>query len=109
MDDTRLAAIVDAVVRELKAAGVVQPASSSATQLAAVSQPSTPSSVVPVKPRSTVSGSDISIDLPDPVAPEIRYKPLVKNPKDTNGLNALVASTTARIGVGRAGPRYKTA
>jgi ethanolamine ammonia-lyase small subunit len=33
----------------------------------------------------------------------------VKNPKDANGVKALVESTTARIGVGRAGPRYNTA
>ena len=109
MDDTKLAAIVDAVVRELKAAGVVQPAPSLPPQTAPVSGPSTPSSVVPVKPRASTSSGDLSIDLPDPVVPEIRYKPLVKNPKDVSGLKALVASTTARIGVGRAGPRYRTA
>jgi ethanolamine ammonia-lyase small subunit len=33
----------------------------------------------------------------------------VKNPKDANGVRALMDSTTARIGVGRAGPRYSTA
>jgi ethanolamine ammonia-lyase small subunit len=35
--------------------------------------------------------------------------PRVKTPKDPQALRAMIASTTARIGVGRAGPRYKTA
>ena len=108
MDDTKLAAIVDAVVRELKAAGVVQPASSSTPQPASISQASAPSSVVPVKPRSSTFGGDLSIDLPDPTTPEARMKPNVSNPKDAAGVRALMASTSARIGVGRTGPRYKT-
>ena len=108
MDETKLAAIVDVVVRELKAAGVVQPASSSTPQPASVSQASAPSSVVPVKPRSSTFGGDLSIDLPDPTTPEARMKPNVSNPKDAAGVRALMASTSARIGVGRAGPRYKT-
>jgi ethanolamine ammonia-lyase small subunit len=35
--------------------------------------------------------------------------PRVTNAKDPNGVRALMASTSARIGVGRAGPRYRTA
>ena len=108
MDDTKIAAIIDAVVRELKASGIVKPlASSSDTSTAPVSP--TFASAVPVKPHAGAFDGSLSIDLPDPVTPELRYKPLVKNPKDASGLNALVASTTARIGVGRAGPRYRTA
>jgi ethanolamine ammonia-lyase small subunit len=34
--------------------------------------------------------------------------PRVHNPQDANGLRALMTSTTARIGVGRAGPRPRT-
>jgi ethanolamine ammonia-lyase small subunit len=49
------------------------------------------------------------IDLPDPAAPESRYKPRVTYPKDEQGLREMIGSTTARIGVGRAGPRYNTA
>jgi ethanolamine ammonia-lyase small subunit len=108
MDDTKLAAIVEAVVRELKAAGVVQPASSSTPQPASVSQVSAPSSVVPVKPRSSTFNGDLNIDLPDPTTPEARLKPYVDHPKDAAGVRALMASTSARIGVGRAGPRSKT-
>ncbi len=108
MDDTKLAAIVDAVVRELKAAGVVQPASSSASQPDSTSQASASSSVVPVKPRASTSNGSLSIDLPDPTTPEARLIPYVDHPKDAAGVRALMASTSARIGVGRAGPRYKT-
>ena len=82
MDDTKLAAIVDAVVRELKAAGVVQPASSSAPQPDSTSQASASSSVVPVKPRASTSSGSLSIDLPDPTTPEARLIPYVDHPKD---------------------------
>jgi len=110
MDDAKLAAIVEAVVRELKAAGAVKPfASSPEPSTAPASQTSAPSSAVPIKPHAAAFSGSLNIDLPDPVTPELRYKPLVKNPKDASGLNALVASTTSRIGVGRAGPRYSTA
>jgi ethanolamine ammonia-lyase small subunit len=108
MDDTQLNNIVDAIVRELKASGAVKSASDSGT---AVSAPSSvpASSVVPVQPRAQSPVSNLSIDLPDPTLDESRYKMRVKNPKDANGVKAMIASTTARIGVGRAGPRYNTA
>ena len=110
MDDAKLAAIVDAIVRELKESGAVKPAASASEfQAAPASQTSSPSSVVPVKPRASGTGLNLSIDLPDPTTPQARITPRVKNPKDANGLRALMASTTARIGVGRAGPRYSTA
>jgi len=107
MDDAKLAAIVDAVVRELKAAGVVQSASSSAPQPASVSWTSPAPATSSARP-SAFSGT-LSIDLPDPTTPEARMTPRVSNPKDAAGVRALMASTSARIGVGRAGPRYKTA
>ena len=50
----------------------------------------------------------ISIDLPDPTLPEHRYTSRLQNAQAPDALPALVASTTARIGVGRAGPRYNT-
>ncbi len=108
MDDTKLNEIVDAIVRELKASGAVRTASDSGTSVSPPSAMSS-SSAVPVKARPATSTANLSIDLPDPVLPEHRYLPGVKNPKDINGLKAMIASTTARIGVGRAGPRYKTA
>jgi ethanolamine ammonia-lyase small subunit len=50
----------------------------------------------------------ISIDLPDLTLPEHRSKPRLQNVQHADALPALIASTTARIGVGRAGPRYTT-
>jgi len=98
MDDAKLAAIVDAIVRELQSSGTVR------TDVAATKQ-----SPVPIEPRTVTSTENLNIDLPDPTLSEHRYRARVKNPKDASGLRALMDSTTARIGVGRAGPRYSTA
>jgi len=108
MDDSKLNAIVDAIVRELKASGAVKPPASSSPAPTPVSTTLSSASTVPVKPQFSNSPiANLSIDLPDPTL--TRTTPRVKNPKDADGLRALMASTTARIGVGRAGPRYSTA
>ena len=110
MDDAKLAAIVDAIVRELKSSGAVLSNGSASDNGSAPLSTSLPSpSAVPVKPRPAASTGALTIDLPDPTRPDLRTKPGVKNPKDADGLRALVDSTSARIGVGRAGPRYRTA
>ncbi len=109
MDDTKLNAIVDAIVRELKATGAVKTNGSDSAAPASTSTTLSSASVVAVKSRSATSTSNLSIDLPDPTLDERRYKARVKNPKDADGLRALMDSTTARIGVGRTGPRYSTA
>ncbi|MFT3891083.1 MAG: ethanolamine ammonia-lyase light chain EutC [Anaerolineales bacterium] len=109
MDDAKLAAIVDAIVRELKASGAVKTNGSDSGTSVSISSVSSPASAVPVKPRTATSTANLTIDLPDPTLDQFRYKPRVKNPKDANGVKALIESTTARIGVGRAGPRYNTA
>lgn len=101
MDDAKLAAIVEAVVKELLAAGALAAPESSPTPLAAA-QPA----VALTRPTS---GPALVVDLPDPTTAAARYAPRVKNPADPDGLRALIAATTARIGVGRAGPRYDTA
>ena len=108
MDDAKLAAIVDAIVRELQASGAVKTNGSGNESALASSTLGAPS-IGPVKPHTRSQVSDLQIDIPDPSLSENRYKPRVKNPKDANGLRALMDSTTARIGVGRAGPRYSTA
>jgi ethanolamine ammonia-lyase small subunit len=110
MDDAKLAAIVDAIVRELKSSGAVRsngsaPDNGSTPVSTTLSSPS----AVPVKPRPATSAGALTIDLPDPTRPDLRSKPGIRNPKDAEGLRALVDSTSARIGVGRAGPRYRTA
>ncbi|MEN6483504.1 MAG: ethanolamine ammonia-lyase subunit EutC [Syntrophobacteraceae bacterium] len=68
----------------------------------------------PVPPESlhpaAVPGKavEFAVDLPDPTAPEFRSRPRVADPVHPEGLKALIASTTARIGVGRSGPRVGT-
>lgn len=104
MDDAKLAAIVEAVVKELLAAGAIAaPAQAPATAAPIASQPAAPSSAAPVHTPA------LTIDLPDPTVAERRYAARVPSPADPEGLRALIAATTARIGVGRAGPRYNTA
>ncbi|WP_336249329.1 ethanolamine ammonia-lyase subunit EutC [Stomatohabitans albus] len=51
---------------------------------------------------------ELSIDLPDPTEDQYRYAVGVEDPLDAEGLKNLVGSTTARLGVGRAGNRPKT-
>lgn len=116
MDDTKLNEIVEAVVRQLLAAGAV-----SNVQQVIASKPSQdtplPSNATMAMPstsqkpdqKNSSSVVNITIDLPDPAIEALRYKPRVKNPKDPVALNELIKATTARIGVGRAGPRYNTA
>jgi ethanolamine ammonia-lyase small subunit len=109
MDDTQLNAIVEAIVRELKSSGAVRSnGSASENGSAPVSTNLSSPSAIPVRPRPATSVGGLTIDLPDPTRPDLRTKPGVKNPKDVDGLRALVDSTSARIGVGRAGPRYRT-
>jgi ethanolamine ammonia-lyase small subunit len=101
MDESKFSALVEAVVKELLAAGVV-----------AAPPPVETATVVETQrtaPPPAGKGHTLVIDLPDPTEPARRYAPGVRNPQDAAGLEALVASTTARIGVGRAGPRYTTA
>jgi ethanolamine ammonia-lyase small subunit len=119
MDDAKLNEIVEAVVRQLVAAGAV-----SGTQPPATAAPSTP--VVPAaapvamvvtqpaqspqtKTSPAAGNSNLNIDLPDPTVDNLRYQARVKNPKDPAALTELIKSTSARIGVGRTGPRYNTA
>jgi ethanolamine ammonia-lyase small subunit len=100
MDDAQINAIVEAVVKELlenrrrtSDVGFASPPATGASPTSDL-QPLT---------------SDLAIDLPDPTLPEHRYRPRVSNPRDPDALPALMAATTARLGVGRAGPRYRTA
>lgn len=60
-----------------------------------------------VEPRAETA--EQGIDLPDPTQGESRRRIGVSDPANPTGLANLVASTTARIGVGRAGPRPRTA
>lgn len=115
MDDAKLNEVVDAVVRQLIAAGAVA-APRSVGNMVPPEKPlpaPLPLSAPPPAPlaerRPQTSDSALNIDLPDPTTDDLLYKPRVKNPLDPAALPELVAATTARIGVGRAGPRFNTA
>lgn len=60
--------------------------------------------------RSVISreGTDLVIDLADPTLEGPRHAMQVDTPFDADGLRNLMATTSARLGVGRAGPRPKT-
>lgn len=81
MDNARLEAVIAAVVREINAAA---PAAGAAP------------------------ATGLVIDLEDPTGPEARRRPGISRPADGEGLAALMECTTARIGVGRAGPCLRT-
>jgi len=80
-------AIVEAVVKQLREQGAA-------------------SAAVPA--TETAAPGDLVIDLPDPTLPEARRAIGVESPYDMEGLRNLSATTTARLGVGRAGPRPRT-
>jgi len=61
------------------------------------------------KPPAGVSvGGEVNIEVSDPTVPEERHRIGVKNPANPSGLENLAASTSARLAVGRAGPRPPT-
>ena len=82
-------AIVKAVVAELGKTGKAGPASAGNS--------------VPA-----LGGKERVLDLPDLTLVENRRAIGVRNPIDEEGLRNLCATTTARLGVGRAGPRPRT-
>lgn len=63
---------------------------------------------LPAEGKAGANGNGMVIDLADPTRPEARTALGVANPYDLEGLKNLRKSTTARIGVGRAGPRPLT-
>jgi ethanolamine ammonia-lyase small subunit len=99
--------IVAAVLAELSA----EPASSGRPE---ASQPSsaTAGSPVPATGQQPVSVQSSvgqpSIEVPDPTVPAERARIGVSNPANASGLANLAASTSARLAVGRAGPRPPT-
>ena len=99
MDEAKLSAVIEAVVKELLAAGVVAAAPG---QPAAPPPPPAPVAVgIASTVVSAVSvGPALIIDLPDPTTPDQRYAPRVKNPKDAEGsvsyTHLLVFATSAR-------------
>lgn len=105
MDDLCINEIVAAVLRELESQGLL-PTTTVPTPPA--SAPGT-SAAIPVAKQPRIDTGQLSIDLPDPAQDDQRYLPRVHNPKDPAALKELIACTPARIGVGRSGPRNRTA
>jgi len=62
-----------------------------------------------VQPTSAAGSDGPQIDLDDPTLPAARQRPGIEKPINSDGLRALMAATPARIGVGRSGPRPRTA
>jgi ethanolamine ammonia-lyase small subunit len=89
MQESDIQAIIESVLAELQA-----------SEGATVDTARTP-------PAS--DGDDPQIDLDDPTLPAARQRPGIEQPINPDGLRALMAATPARIGVGRCGPRPRTA
>jgi ethanolamine ammonia-lyase small subunit len=103
MDQSELDAIIERVLKEL------YPQGKPANPPAAVPQvPSNPEKPAVSGKARIPSSNELAIDLPDPTLPDARTKSGIQNSTNPEGLQALISSTTARIGVGRAGPRYRT-
>ena len=96
--DEKLEEIVARVIAELKRDGIAPP-----PEAAPVAAPSGNSEV-----KAPAGTNDLVIDLPDPTRDDERYQLMVETPYDEDGLRNLRATTTARIGIGRAGARPKT-
>lgn len=98
MDSEQINSLTEAVLRELSTSGVVKGSSKPGPETAKINTS-----------EKINNAGDLIIDLPDPTRPEARSKTGVDQPVDSDGLEALIESTSARIGVGRAGPRFRTA
>ncbi len=81
MDQERIASIVDEIVRQLTQTGNV------------------------ILPERANEKETVCVDI---TSPACRRMPLIDHPQDPEALERMMKQTTARIGVGRAGPRLKT-
>lgn len=109
MDQEKINEIVAAVLRDLAASESIADSFAGGAALPVDRNPAAASpSVEEQYPKPYQNPAEINIDLPDPTVEDLRYKPQVKEAINPSALTELVHSTTARIGVGRAGPRYTT-
>lgn len=98
MDEERLEALIEKVMAELTAAGLI----------GAEKSPQTGGERTAPQNLTLPALESLQIDLPDPTTAAAREAPGVRQPENAEGLSALMRSTPARIGVGRAGARYPT-
>ena len=99
-ESTNFDELIAQVMRELSAAGLIRPQAQPVTQA--------PPAAAPV-PRGRRTGGEVSIDLADPTSAQVRAQSGIDQPIDSEGVQALMSVTPARIGAGRAGPRPRTA
>jgi len=102
MDQEKINEIVAAVLRELK-----EKESAAQTFTGGAALPLQQPTQEPVQ-QTPAPVADIAIDLPDPTMDDIRYAAQVASAVNPAALPELIRSTSARIGVGRTGPRCKT-
>jgi len=105
MDEYQIEKIVDAIVTELTAH---QKSGAGQISISQSTIPEEKSLFMPSRIPHSLTESEWGLDLPDLTAEQFRNIPAVDNPYDPEGLQALVDATPARIGFGRAGPRYRT-
>jgi ethanolamine ammonia-lyase small subunit len=93
MDEKTVEQIVNAVLSQLKAGKV-----------------NVPKTAEPVTETVTAveDNTNDGEKLIDITSKEVKSEPLVDNPYDADALRRMISKTSARIGVGRAGPRLKT-
>lgn len=116
MDKNQMKVLVDAILQEIAQEDLKKKIEQSDVKVSTnlskseVELTESTSAIGQPKEREDFSGSlsSLTIDLPDPTTDEIRQKPGVDNPIDSEGLPALISTTTARIGGGRAGTRLRT-
>ncbi len=70
--------------------------------------PSSPKQELAQPAAAASKPGEVNIEVSDPTVPQERHRLGVKNPANPSGLENLAASTSARLAVGRAGPRPPT-
>ncbi len=110
MSTEELRSVVAEVLAEL-AAGPDAPAPTAPAPTP--SAPTTPAPEAaprtgPEVARTSPGGADVSIEVPDPTVAAERHRIGVRDAANPSGLENLAASTSARLAVGRAGPRPPT-
>ncbi len=94
--------LIDRVMRELSAAGLIRP-------LETPNRPTPPANTASAPTaRGRQTGGELRLDLPDITAAEQRAQGGVDRPVSAEGLQALMSVTPARIGAGHSGPRPRT-
>ncbi len=100
MNDERFDELIEAVLRQLKAEGLL----ASSPEIA----PHSDVSRTIISHNQKDNSAELEIDLGDLTTPEQRNFPGLDNVTDLDSLSMLMETTTARLGVGRAGYRPKT-